>query len=116
MPRRLVLNLLSPSRTRFDRDPVVDVYLQSQRIEIEYPLISKYHCFSQLGCTNPIFFDASIGTIGTTRFRGVIRHEGCVRHLWRSPCPRPHRRSNIRVSDQAVRRALSGEPKRGRND
>src|ERR1022692_553663 len=27
-----------------------------------------YHSFSQLGCINPVFFDALTGTFGTTRF------------------------------------------------
>ena len=40
-----------------------------------------YHSFSQLGWTNPVFLDALIGTIGITRFRGEIRHEGCARAI-----------------------------------
>jgi hypothetical protein len=32
------------------------------------------------------FFDASIGTIGTTRFRGAIRQEECVNGSFEKRC------------------------------
>jgi hypothetical protein len=79
MPRRLLRNLLSPTRTGVDCDPVLDAYLQSRCIEIEYPLILNYHSFHNSVALIRFFSEASIDTIGTTRFRGVIRNEGCSR-------------------------------------
>jgi hypothetical protein len=77
MPRRMVPNLSSPTTTQVDRN-FVWVHAGSpgaSRQSIPLSFLSQFFATRLPGSG---FFGASVGTIGTTRFRGAIRQEGHV--------------------------------------